>query len=421
MHAELLLIPWLAMMILATLSAWRYTWGLPLAEVPSSTPPVAVIVPIKGETDATEAFLRAIRHQDYSDYRIIAAVESEDDPAFRLLQRHAIIAGVPIEICVAGLAQRSGQKVHNLLAALGRLLPGDALVCFTDADTLPQQQWLSRLVSAMVDGHCEAVTGYRWMLPSDGALSSAVVAAANASIVTLLRVPYFTNACWGGTTLLSQATLERIAIRKYWDGAVSDDLQMTRALREHGILIFSPRQSLLPSPIAMDWREAFIFGRRQYRIVLTHSPALWLLAAFITALPVLSLGLALVLLLQGSRLAFIVLALSLLLGEMRTRCRQRILHAMWGKQQGAALAGIWSVDRWLRPVWWGFHALCVFSAVGSRRVSWAGIDYVIRSPQNVEVIRGVVGKSTLNEQPSFAAAGLPPAPLFKQEQPEQPL
>jgi hypothetical protein len=421
MHAELLLIPWLAMMILATLSAWRYTWGLPLAEVPSSTPPVAVIVPIKGETDATEAFLRAIRHQDYSDYRIIAAVESEDDPAFRLLQRHAIIAGVPIEICVAGLAQRSGQKVHNLLAALGRLLPGDALVCFTDADTLPQQQWLSRLVSAMVDGHCEAVTGYRWMLPSDGALSSAVVAAANASIVTLLRVPYFTNACWGGTTLLSQATLERIAIRKYWDGAVSDDLQMTRALREHGILIFSPRQSLLPSPIAMDWREAFIFGRRQYRIVLTHSPALWLLAAFITALPVLSLGLALVLLLQGSRLAFIVLALSLLLGEMRTRCRQRILHAMWGKQQGAALAGIWSVDRWLRPVWWGFHALCVFSAVGSRRVSWAGIDYVIRSPQNVEVIRGVVGKSTLNEQSSLATAGLPTAPLFKQEQPEQPL
>ncbi len=421
MHAEFLLIPWLAMMILATLSAWRYTWGLPLVEVPSSMPPVAVIVPIKGASDATEAFLRALRHQDYPDYRIIAAVELEDDPAFRLLQRHAIMSGVPIEICVAGLAQRGGQKVHNLLAALRRLLPSDALVCFTDADTLPQQQWLSRLVSAMVDGHCEAVTGYRWMLPSDGALSSAVVAAANASIVTLLRVPYLTNACWGGTTLLSQATLERIDIRKYWDGAISDDLQMTRALRDHGILIFSPRQSLLPSPIAMDWRDAFIFGRRQYRIVLTHSPALWLLAAFITALPVLSLGLALVLFWQGSKFAVAVLALSVLLGEVRTRCRQRILHAMWGEQQGAALAGIWTVDRWLRPLWWGFHAICVFSALGSRRVSWAGIDYVIRSPQNVEVIRNVVEKSAPSEQPSFAVAGLPTPPLFKQEQPERPV
>jgi hypothetical protein len=372
MHAEFLLIPWLAMMILATLSAWRYTWGLPLVEVPSSMPPVAVIVPIKGASDATEAFLRALRHQDYPDYRIIAAVESEDDPAFRLLQRHAIMSGVPIDICVAGLAQRSGQKVHNLLAALRRLVPSDALVCFTDADTLPQQQWLSRLVSAI-------------------------------------------------TTLLSQATLERIDIRKYWDGAISDDLQMTRALRDHGILIFSPRQSLLPSPIAMDWREAFIFGRRQYRIVLTHSPALWLLAAFITALPVLSLGLALVLFWQGSKFAVAVLALSVLLGEVRTRCRQRILHAMWGEQQGAALAGIWTVDRWLRPLWWGFHAICVFSALGSRRVSWAGIDYVIRSPQNVEVIRNVVEKSAPSEQPSFAVAGLPTPPIFKQEQPERPV
>jgi hypothetical protein len=222
--------------------------------------------------------------------------------------------------------------------------------------------------------------------------------------------------------LLSQPTLERIDIRKYWDGAISDDLQMTRALRDHGILIFSPRQSLLPSPIAMDWREAFIFGRRQYRIVLTHSPALWLLAAFITALPVLSLGLALVLFWQGSKFAVAVLALSVLSGEVRTRCRQRILHAMWGEQQGAALAGIWTVDRWLRPLWWGFHAICVFSALGSRRVSWAGIDYVIRSPQNVEVIRNVVEKSAPSEQPSFAvAAGLPTPPLFKQEQPERPV
>src|SRR5947209_1213304 len=118
MPTEYLLIPWLVIIIATTLVVWRYTWGLPLTEIPKSTPRVALIVPIKGASEATQAFLHAVRYQDYPDYRIIAAVESEEDAAFRLLQRQAASGGTPIEICVAGLAHRSGQKIHNLLAAL---------------------------------------------------------------------------------------------------------------------------------------------------------------------------------------------------------------------------------------------------------------------------------------------------------------
>ena len=77
------------------------------------------------------------------------------------------------------------------------------------------------------------MTGYRWIVPADTKLSSAVVAAADDSIATLLRVPYIANACWGGTMVMSRAVLDRIDIRRYWDGAVVDDLQMTRALRVH--------------------------------------------------------------------------------------------------------------------------------------------------------------------------------------------
>src|SRR5947209_11339612 len=136
MASEVLLIPWLVVMILTTLAVWRYTWGLPLNEVPQSTPRVAVIVPIKGASEATVAFLHALRNQDYPEYRIIAAIESEDDAAFDLLQRQVGTPGARIEICVAGLAQRSGQKIHNLLAALSRFEPTDEIVAFTDADTL---------------------------------------------------------------------------------------------------------------------------------------------------------------------------------------------------------------------------------------------------------------------------------------------
>jgi hypothetical protein len=418
MPTEFLLIPWLVIMISTTFIVWRYTWGLPLNEVPKSTPGVAVIVPIKGSSKATEAFLRALRQQDYPNYRIIAAVESEEDPAFRLLEQHIGTPGAAIEICVAGLAQRGGQKVHNLLAALSRLKPHDEIVAFTDADTLPQPPWLSRLIAGIVNAGREVVTGYRWMIPADRRLSSAVVAAANASIATLLRVPYVANACWGGTMVMSRAMLERVEIRRYWEGAILDDLQMTRALRDRGIMIFSPRQSLLLSPVAMSWREAFAFGIRQYRLVLTHDPDLWLLAALGTALPAFSFVLAVALLFKGSIFALCALALAFLLGDIRTRLRQRIVTALWGAEQTRNLANSWTVDRWLRPLWWLFHAICVFSAPISRRITWAGVDYVIRSPQDITVIRRPDNRPR-KEQSSLRNVAVTAASSYKQET-EQP-
>ncbi|MCI0600008.1 MAG: glycosyltransferase family 2 protein, partial [Beijerinckiaceae bacterium] len=90
---------------------------------------------------------------------------------------------------------------------------------------------------------------------------------------------------------------------------------------------------------------------------------------------------------QGSVLAIVLLAMSLCLGEVRYRCRRRIVIALWGEATAARLRMYWRVERWLRPVWWSFHALCVFSAPGSRHIHWAGIDYWVRGPQDVEVSR----------------------------------
>jgi hypothetical protein len=418
MPTEYLLIPWVFLMIATTFIVWRYTWGLPLNEIPQSTPSVAVIVPIKGTSRATEAFLHALRHQDYPNYRIIAAVESEDDPAFHVLQQQIGASGAPVEICVAGLAHRSGQKIYNLLAALARLGRDDEIVAFTDADTLPQPLWLPRLIAGIVNSGRPAVTGYRWMIPADSRLSSAVVAAANASIATLLRVPHVANACWGGTMVMPRATLERIDIRRYWEGAILDDLQMTRALRDHKVMIFSPRQSLLLSPISMSWRQAFAFGRRQYQLVLTHDPDLWLLAALGTAVPAISFAIAITLLCQGSIFALGVLALAGLLGAIRTRFREQVVAALWGRELTSDLAGFWRIDRWLRPLWWGFHAICVFSAIGSRRITWAGVDYIVRSPQDIDVIRRAYSLVP-DEQSSSRPTPMTAAATYK-EQPGQP-
>jgi cellulose synthase/poly-beta-1,6-N-acetylglucosamine synthase-like glycosyltransferase len=384
---SLLFVAWAAIAVMSTLSAWRYTWGLPLSEIPGSSPPVVVIVAVKNASEVSRAFFDRLRHQAYPDYRIIAAVESEEDPAFAMLTEVSNRPGAPLRTVVAGQSGRTGQKVWNLLAALDEIVDRDEIVAFVDADTLPALEWLSRLVAALVNTGRDAVTGYRWIIPADNRVCSAVVAAANASVVTVPRLPSIINHCWGGTMAMRRKTLESIDIRRYWAGAISDDAQMTRAFKEAGYEVHSPRQNLLLSPVAMSWSEALSFGRRQYRILWLYSPDLWALAALGTFFPIAAAIAALSMALQGSVLAIVLLGVSLVLGEIRYHCRRRIVVALWGEATAAGLPMYWRVERWLRPIWWSFHALCVFSALGSRHIRWAGIDYRVRGPQDVEVSR----------------------------------
>ena len=86
-----------------------------------------------------------------------------------------------------------------------------------------------------------------------------------------------------------------------------------------------------------------------------------------------------------ARAAFFALSGS---GAIRTRLRRRIVTALWGREFATGLAGFWTIDCWLRPLWWGFHAVCVFSAIGSRGIRWAGVDYIVRSPQDIDVATG---------------------------------
>ncbi len=385
--AGILLIAWISIAILNTLSAWRYTWGLPLSEIPGSMPPVVVIVAVKNASDASRAFFCRLRQQAYPDYRIIAAVESEEDPAFAMVTEESKRPGAPLRTVVAGQSEQTGQKVWNLLAALDAIEDRDEIVAFVDADTLPSPEWLSRLVAALVNTGRDAVTGYRWIIPADNRVSSAVVAAANASVVTLPRLPSIINHCWGGTMAMRRTTLEAIDIRRFWVGTILDDAQMTRAFKEAGYPVYSPRQSLLLSPVAMSWSEALSFGRRQYRLLWLYSPDIWALGALGTFFPLAAAIAALSMALQGSVLAIVLIGVSLVLGEVRYHCRRRIVIALWGEATAAGRANYWRVERWLRPIWWSFHAWCVFSAPGSRHIRWAGIDYRVRGPQDVEVSR----------------------------------
>ncbi len=107
--------------------------GLPRPEIPGRTPSVAVLVAIKNSSALTRDFLARLRSQAYPDYRIIAAVESEVDPAFSLLREAASEPGADVVAIVAVPVDHGGQKVWNLLAALSAIKSEDEIIVFTDA------------------------------------------------------------------------------------------------------------------------------------------------------------------------------------------------------------------------------------------------------------------------------------------------
>ncbi len=89
---------------------------------------------------------RGICLQTYRPARVIFAVESAQDPVHAQLQK--LNGGPPVEVVVAGVANQRGQKIHNMLAALARLEPTDAIVIFADSDITPD----GRLASSPLAG-----------------------------------------------------------------------------------------------------------------------------------------------------------------------------------------------------------------------------------------------------------------------------
>ncbi len=374
---------WLLLLGGAVFFAGRFGSDLGRPVAPGAAPRAVVIVAVKGASPFLPRFLSLLRAQAYAGYRVVASVEAADDPAMPHLRAACAGPGAPLTIVVAGQATRQGQKVQNLLRALDEIGPGDEIVAFIDADTLPLPDWLPRLVQPLANGSADVVTGYRWLMPVDGGWPSAVVAAANASVVTLPRV---WHVLWGGTMGMHRNTIERLDLRRELTGAIVDDVHMTRLCHRQALRITRPRDLLLASPVRHSWQSALAFGRRQYLFIRWYFPGLWAVAAVMLTLPVLATTTAIVLALRGDPVAIGALALACALAQLRARYRARIVSRLWGGSPLAAqLRPLWA-DRWLAPVWLPFHAACLWSAALSRRMWWAGYHYEFRGYNEVRVL-----------------------------------
>jgi len=181
--------------------------------------------------------------------RLIIAVESPDDPAYRRATELAKTHREPaIDVVVANVSNRRGQKCTNILAALTCLTADDRFVVMLDADICPQSWWLGALVAPLATGDADLVNGHRWLVPKPPTLASVLVAHIDRALAVLPRLAP-AGIVWGGSLALTRETLEILDLARTLDREVVEDLPIGGRVAETGLRLFSTR-SARPHPAA---------------------------------------------------------------------------------------------------------------------------------------------------------------------------
>ncbi|HYE65508.1 MAG TPA: glycosyltransferase family 2 protein, partial [Pyrinomonadaceae bacterium] len=248
-------------------------------EMPSFAPFASVIAPCRGIDQGLLENIAALFNQSYPAYEIIFVTDRGDDPALALIKevraQCSDAARLSARVVIAGEATESGQKVHNLRAAVLEIDPASEVLVFVDTDARPRADWLRSLVAPLADERVGAATGYRWFIPVRGGLASRLREVWNASIASALGERMDKNFCWGGSTAIRRATFERLKMVDRWRGTVSDDFALMRALREAKLPIHFVPNCLTASLEDCDFGELLEFTTRQLKITRTYAPHFW--------------------------------------------------------------------------------------------------------------------------------------------------
>ncbi|MEM9283669.1 MAG: glycosyltransferase family 2 protein [Verrucomicrobiota bacterium] len=339
-----------------------------------------VFIPVKGKGSCFDSFIEFLFGQDYPNYSIVFAVESEDDPAF-----HPLVE-TGAEVVVAGPAMNQSQKVQNQLAAFSKLQPDDEIIVLADADIVGPSSWLRHLLSPINAGLSEVTTGFRWLVPTSVSLPSAIASLVNSASL-IFSGPSKRSWMWGGSMALSRQAFDEIGMPGLLEGSFNDDLQISNRVRATRQPFRFVRTVILPTPIDYNWERMWEFGRRQVMQARIYAAkALWAPILAVNLLLVIGFIACWVRFLSGDWVALFPLILVAILNQLRASERAVTANELFDEAMMAKLRPTLRLGRLLTMVSTFFHTLVLLASVFGQTLGWSGIFYRIRGPQEVEVM-----------------------------------
>lgn len=342
---------------------------------------VALLAPCKGLDLELQSNLRHLLLQSYDNYEVIFVVENAEDPAVavinQLIQEESRIAA---RLVIAGQATTTGQKIHNLIAAVSQISSTVDVLVFVDSDVCPTPEWLGKLIARLYRSDSGTITGYRWFVPSRATLSNCLVYSINSSIAALLGAgrDYIV---WGGSWAIRRADFEALHISERWEGTISDDLVATVAIKEACLPIEFEPVCMTASPIDYTASGLVSFLRRQHQIGRIYAPKFWYQSLALLATSCVAVAGA-----SGAT------CYGLLTGADWSRWPMGFLLTWYALQiyRGwlrVSLARVYLCE-WTRPLMWAgwfevfgapltlfYNTAIMCAACVSSRIDWRGITY----------------------------------------------
>lgn len=345
---------------------------------------VSLLLAVTGRTEGLPPLFAALARQTLRPRRLIAVVESEADPAHAQLRELAPALPFPVEILVAGVDDRRSQKATNLIAGFRLVDAQDDALVLLDADILPQDEWLSWLATPALNGTAEVVTGYRWHALDGAGPGRHLVAWLDRALALGPRF-VASGLVWGGSVALSRAALARMNLEGALARTFSTDGAISRRARALHLRVLTRRAVLVPTPPEGGDREAIAFKRRQLQIVRIYVPRLWWLLGAVIALEAASVAL-LAMALAGEPGALPWLAPICAIGLARALLQDRVTRAVGIREGGLARAAQWLAGAAV-PITAPLVLLLFASSARTRVIRWRHVEYEVRGPEDVRVLR----------------------------------
>jgi len=353
-------------------------------------PKVAVLCPCKGVEPGLERNLVSLTEFERQNYEIFFILASATDAARSIIDRVVKSSRAKAHVVIAGNPNGCGEKVNNLRAAIEQLDPEFEVLVFTDSDGRPGKTWLHHLVAPLGDVRIGATTTMRWFIPNRSNLPTALLAAWNAPVVTMLTEKG-KNFCWGGGTAIRRSVFEQSRVLDEWKNSVSDDYSLTAALeRTNRSILFLP-ECLTLSYIETDFQGLLEFTNRQILITRVYAERVWGPAAATHLVYCLTLLFG-ALLIQGDvfaqrpafhlvTLTFLPLLLSAIRGSLRLIGVTEALPA--GRPQIMGQAWIYVLLTLFVPF---LYVVNFGNSLFTRKIRWRGVTYELIGPQQTRIL-----------------------------------
>lgn len=198
------------------------------SEIPAPSFRTLVIVPAKGVDYGFDDNLISLKSQGYSNYELLAVVDSEEDPAVDVLKNVGVNYIKSMDVC-----DRCSGKVRAIYSALLKY-PDFECYVVADSDILAGKTWLESLLKPLGDPSIGASTTFPIFYPEGGFWSKFKMFWG--LVGQSMMESGLTRFVWGGSMAFRKELLDDDSLKEF-SQSISDDISILRIVKRRGLKV----------------------------------------------------------------------------------------------------------------------------------------------------------------------------------------